>query len=401
MDNFVSRESVTRAEIKWSLHNTFHRTSLRCGSDAGELFGDMFPDSDIAKKFSMHKDKLGPKLLEKGTCILHIVSGSYETSYQNTGWSVHSFAINLYYLFKGTSTRYDDFKTITRCSLFPHKFCPVRWLENSVVLSRAVEMVEPLSVYVKEIEKSPPKTIEMEPFLRKYQTDFPMLPFLQNDLYSLLRGLMTRVVVSSRMSKVSTVANLLKVDLSLFDNLRPIGTVDIGLAAERELVTQKSVKKLDIDKFREQCQKFIISICQKLVDKTSMNQKLFRGATCLSPFIMTRESASLRAKTAVNYLIDQNRMNILDGEMVLKEYSALVSCDSVKKELRNFRVEQRNRKNHLEHQISEDKENEWKRKRAADEINDLRAKRQRQSLIFKEEQALMDQEIARLERVLK
>ncbi|KAJ8679459.1 hypothetical protein QAD02_015246 [Eretmocerus hayati] len=59
MDNFVSKESVTRAEIKWSLHNTFHRTSLRCGSDAGELFEDMFPDSDIAKKFSMHKDKLG------------------------------------------------------------------------------------------------------------------------------------------------------------------------------------------------------------------------------------------------------------------------------------------------------------------------------------------------------
>ncbi|KAJ8675979.1 hypothetical protein QAD02_011765 [Eretmocerus hayati] len=58
MDNFVSRESVTRAEIKWSLHNTFRRTSLRCGSDAGELFEDMFPDSDIAKKFSMHKDKL-------------------------------------------------------------------------------------------------------------------------------------------------------------------------------------------------------------------------------------------------------------------------------------------------------------------------------------------------------
>ncbi|KAJ8671141.1 hypothetical protein QAD02_002400 [Eretmocerus hayati] len=384
----------------------------------------------------------------------------------------------------------DDFKTITRCSLFPHKFCPVRWLENSVVLSRAVEMVEPLSVYVKEIEKSPPKSkyfesvrdglkdrllkaklhflisiaIEMEPFLRKYQTAFPMLPFLQNDLYSLMRGLMTRVVVSSRMSKVSSVANLLKVDLSLFDNLRPIGTVDIGSAAEKELVTQKSVKKLDIDKFKEQCQKFIVSICQKLVDKTSMDQKLFRGATCLSPFIMTRELASLRAKTAVNYLIDQNRMNILDGEMVLKEYSALVSCDSVKKELRNFRVKQRldpflfdilerkkcsdelkkffqmililfygnaaversfsfnrefltenlkiesliaqrcvhdavriagsaknvvitknmmkassaahrNRKNHLEHQLSEDEENELKRKRAADEIIDLRAKK--------------------------
>ncbi|KAJ8675980.1 hypothetical protein QAD02_011766 [Eretmocerus hayati] len=218
-------------------------------------------------------------------------------------------------------------------------------------------MVEPLSVYVKEIEKSPPKSeyfesvrdglrdrllkaklhflisigIEMEPFLRKYQIDFTILPFLQNDSYSLLRGLMNRVVVLSRMSKVSTVANLLKVDLSLLDNLRPIGTVDIGLAAERELVTQKSVKELDIDKFREQCQKFIVSIRQKLVGKTSMDQKLFRGATCLSPFIMTRESASLRAKTAVNYLIDQNRMKILGSKMVLKEYSALVSCDSVKK----------------------------------------------------------------------
>ncbi|KAJ8677479.1 hypothetical protein QAD02_013266 [Eretmocerus hayati] len=185
---------------------------------------------------------------------------------------------------------------------------------------------------------------------------------------------------------------------------------------------------------------------------------------------MTRESASLRAKTAVNYLIDQNRINILDGEMALKKYSALVSCDSVSKKLRNFRVEQRldsflfdilerrrcsvelrncfrmililfygnaaverslsfnrefstenlkiesliaqrcvhdavrmaesaknvvitedmmeafsashrKREDHLDHQILEDKENELEQKRAADEIIDLRAKRQRLSLI--------------------
>ncbi|KAJ8687015.1 hypothetical protein QAD02_022809 [Eretmocerus hayati] len=254
-------------------------------------------------------------------------------------------------------------------------------------------MVEPLSVYVQEIEKSPPKIIEMEYFSRKYQANTPMLPFLQNDLYTLLRGLMTRVVVSSQMSKVSTVANLLKKDLSLFDDLRPIGTVDIGLAAERELVPQKSVKKLYINKLREQCQKFIVSICQKLVDKTSMGQKLFRGATCLSPFVMKRESASLRAKTAVNYFIDQNRMNILDGETVLEEYSALLKiCKSkvsshnvvctmpsewqgvpntfiTKDMIKAFTDAHRNRKNYLQHQISEDEENGLKRKRAADEIS--------------------------------
>ncbi|KAJ8675981.1 hypothetical protein QAD02_011767 [Eretmocerus hayati] len=68
--------------------------------------------------------------------------------------------------------------------------------------------------------------------------------------------------------------------------------------------------------------------------------------------------------------------------------------------IKAFSAAHRNRKNHLEHQISEDKENELKRKRAADEINDLRAKRQRLPLIFKEGQALIDQDIARLERVL-
>lgn len=58
LDNFVTSELVTKAEILYAPAQIVRKGSLRQFELVAELFPIMFPDSQIAKKMSIHKDKL-------------------------------------------------------------------------------------------------------------------------------------------------------------------------------------------------------------------------------------------------------------------------------------------------------------------------------------------------------
>lgn len=58
MKKYLLNEQVTKAEILWALNTILTHISSRSGGDASDLFKMMFPDSIIADKFKMHKDKL-------------------------------------------------------------------------------------------------------------------------------------------------------------------------------------------------------------------------------------------------------------------------------------------------------------------------------------------------------
>lgn len=56
---FYLKNDVIRAEIIWCLHRTMSHQSLRSSGNAVELFKLMFPDSGIAGKMQLQKDKIG------------------------------------------------------------------------------------------------------------------------------------------------------------------------------------------------------------------------------------------------------------------------------------------------------------------------------------------------------
>lgn len=58
VNSFVIKDEVVKAEIIWALNVVLTHSSNRSGGNASELFKIMFPDSIIADKFKMHKDKL-------------------------------------------------------------------------------------------------------------------------------------------------------------------------------------------------------------------------------------------------------------------------------------------------------------------------------------------------------
>lgn len=59
LDNFVTNDDVTRAEIMYTFCKIKKQASSRCFADLANCFPVMFFDSEIAKKFLIQKDKLG------------------------------------------------------------------------------------------------------------------------------------------------------------------------------------------------------------------------------------------------------------------------------------------------------------------------------------------------------
>ncbi|KAJ8678278.1 hypothetical protein QAD02_014065 [Eretmocerus hayati] len=56
--HFMNKNDVVDAEILWTLDYVSNKLSVRSASNSAKLFPRMFPDSQIAQKFQMQKDKL-------------------------------------------------------------------------------------------------------------------------------------------------------------------------------------------------------------------------------------------------------------------------------------------------------------------------------------------------------
>lgn len=57
IDNFVSREETLRSEILWTIHTVVQHNSYKSNDDISKLFPVMFPDSNIAKRFTCGERK--------------------------------------------------------------------------------------------------------------------------------------------------------------------------------------------------------------------------------------------------------------------------------------------------------------------------------------------------------
>jgi hypothetical protein len=56
-NNFLIKDDITRTEIIWDLNGVMCHSSLLDNEKFALLFAQIFPDSEIASPFAMHKDK--------------------------------------------------------------------------------------------------------------------------------------------------------------------------------------------------------------------------------------------------------------------------------------------------------------------------------------------------------
>ncbi|TKS80447.1 hypothetical protein D9C73_013320 [Collichthys lucidus] len=231
-------------------------------------------------------------------------------------WQMEKLLRAMHTLFNNVPARREDYVTVTKSSVFPLAFCGHRWLENLPVVQRALEVWPFLQLYadaVKKKELPNPgtgsfETIEaaqkdrlilaklqffatiartFQPFLKRYQTDEPAMPFLASDLAELMKSLLRRFVKREVLQDI-TKLQLTKLDLSEKKNLLLPQKVDIGLGAEKAL-KESAVSDLRVLEFRSDCMQGLTNIVRKVQEKSPLKYTTVRQMACLDPSNMFRD----------------------------------------------------------------------------------------------------------------
>lgn len=222
------------------------------------------------RDFKSHmKDNYGEDhlvLIDIGTCSLHVVNNGYKTGLKKSGWKIEKYLRASYYLFKDVPIRRATYSRITQSYEFPFKFCSIRWTENVRVFSRSLDTVGKMRLYVNSVSKKPPSSknfetvkkfvadpfleaklsflicvsYELEPYLITYQKNEPLIPFMYEDLFKMLKSLYTRIKKPEISKNIKRAEDLLKIQLEEKENLCLAIYVDLGVAATTEV---KRLKK--------------------------------------------------------------------------------------------------------------------------------------------------------------
>ncbi|XP_072564149.1 uncharacterized protein [Paramormyrops kingsleyae] len=179
-------------------------------------------------------------LINIGSCGLHILHNAFRHGCKSAGWEVEHGLSSLYWLFHDCPARHEDFVTATGCDTPMLKFCKHRWIENVNVSERGLLLWPHVKKYIDMVERGElmnPKVKsfdevkmrcadplfpvkveifnsiarEIDPFLTMYQSDQPMLPFLSDDMYKLIKGLMGRFLKEKHLQEATSTLKLLQV----------------------------------------------------------------------------------------------------------------------------------------------------------------------------------------------
>ena len=306
-------------------------------------------------------DDSNRKMIDIGSCGLHVVHNAFKAGFEATGWDIKSFLWALFTIFHETPARREDFTAITSSVIFPLKFCLHRWVENSSVAARALVMLPHLKMYISVIEKNP-KTYavptsksfatvklacrdafmparlmffesvarQFEMFLVRYQSDKPLVPFLDADLSLLLRGLCRRFLKESVLETATTSALLSKIDVTDKKGHVCNPKIDTGFSAAKALKDLGVAKKCsDLGRmtFRDDCKKALVASTQKLLLKSPIKYAMTRYLTCLDPRQMVSDSNGCvdNFKRVLHKLVDLHHVNEPDCDLIGWQFAAYMA----------------------------------------------------------------------------
>ena len=146
----------------------------------------------------------------------------------------------------------------------------------------------------------------LEPFLRRFQTDAPMVPFLHAELFNVLLVLMKRFIKTDLMDKATTPQQLSKLDVNRKESSKEPKDVDVGTEAKRFL-SKASVSANEKLVFREECLDFLVATVAKIFEKSLLRHKITRAVAFIVPATMinARSISEKRMEILVHILFER------------------------------------------------------------------------------------------------
>lgn len=311
-------------------------------------------------------EHISSKLLNLGSCGVHVVHNSFKAGAKATKWQISDFLYASYNYFLKSPARRATYIMLTGSEKFPKKYCGVRWCENKIVLQRAREILPNLKIFVdafandKSVNQSKSFQImqtavndpffdaklafleslacDVEPFLTAFQTNWPLAPFLYSELF---------LIVSTQLKKfltedaLQTAKDLNKITTVLKDkkNLVASKKVDVGFSVRHALrqIKSKTVTELQILHFKNDCRQCLMSVVLKLMERSPLKQPVVKAITCLDPaIVMNKKTAERRITSCLEILVQSERLSASQSERVKSEFVKVISNQSVVQMCKKF-----------------------------------------------------------------
>lgn len=166
----------------------------------------------------------------------------------------------------------------------------------------------------------------VDPFLKKFQSDAPILPFLCTELKTMVTTLLQRFVTQTTLDKANTMAKLAALDVTDKTLLLPAKKVDVGFVAKgllRKKLADKKTSELQVMAFQTQTRDFLQALVEKVLDKSPIRYGLARNLRWLSPnaFINQdpRQTNKTQFQNCVQLLEAANRVAASDVDAITSE----------------------------------------------------------------------------------
>lgn len=240
--------------------------------------------------------------------------------------------------------------------------CAIRWVENSSVINSAIDFIPHIKKYIDGVKNKPLQqsksfvqvsdfvkhdillaklhfmltvTTELEPFLRMFQSNKPLLPFLYMELMNMLKNIMQRFIIGKVMDLAITNTELMQVDIRNKENYIAINKIDVGFSARAQLPGKN---ERDVLSFLRDCRNFLIVLCERLNLKSPLRKKIVKGFSCLSPDIMlSAELKKSRIQILLSELLRCKQISAVEAENIQRDYLNFCGNDEVKSNLKAFK----------------------------------------------------------------
>lgn len=318
-------------------------------------------------------------LMDIGSCGLHSVHNAFKAGMRKTEWELDTFFYSLWNLFKDVPLRRSEYTGCTKSEIFPLKFCGTRWVENKKVAERAAKMMPSLKVYVSAVRDQIDTKMKatnpgfrrsfvsvasskafavvqkyvndplvesklafftcaadsVEPFLRTFQSEQPLAPFLHGDLTSLLRGAVDKIFKETYLDEIRSIMEV-KFEET---NLRAAHNVDVGFATNVALkVAGKKLQEQKTVNFKRDCRSYYVGMLEKMFQRSPLKHSLTKYITCLNPELVhtSPETSTKLMKRCLEVMVEGEIISGTEADRVFDEFRKLITNAAAREKLANF-----------------------------------------------------------------
>ena len=245
--------------------------------------------------------------------------------------------------------------TVTKPTKYGLFFCGIRWVENRAVAERAISIwpniVKMCKFWARFAKSKQPqsksyKTLKtavtdqfmiikfeffnfvagmLEPFLRMYQTDSPMIPFMYLELKDLTTNLLKLFVKPAVIDGCKGGYDLVEINM-VKENMLPLDKMSMGFAAENLLRDGKLKDAFDdasVKNYLKEVGLFLAKMMLKIFERSPLNSNFVHYVRIFDPKVMASYSKATNEgcmEGTVRCLIEHKYITPSFGDSVLVSF---------------------------------------------------------------------------------